>query len=274
MEILFALVGLSIGALVNWLADKLPAYAHDPLRRPRRDRALCDFCGRPRWRLPWLPVASTLWQAGRCPHCGAPLPLRDVLVQLGLSVVFAAIWARYAPAPLPIALASLYAALFMLIAVIDLEHRLILDVVILPAIGLALLVILVAPGWLSSLYDHNLQALLEQQGRPGWLVGGVIGFVFFLLAWLVGQRLYGPGALGQGDIKLAAFIGLITGFPLVIVALVGGILVGGIISLVLVVTRLRSLRSAVPYGPFLILGAALALWSGAQIIQQWWGGLR
>lgn len=268
MELIFALIGLAVGALVNRLADRLPAHARDPMRRPRKDRAQCDYCGRPRWRLPWLPVASFVWQRGRCPHCGAPLPLRDVLVQLAMAVIFAAIWLRYAPALLPVVLACVYAALFMLITVIDWEHRLILDVVILPAIGLSLLLTIVAPGWLNSLFPE-----LQQASPFGWLVGGVIGFVFFFLVWLFGQRVYGPGALGQGDIKLAAFIGLITGFPLVIVALASGILAGGVISLLLVVTRIRSMRSFIPYGPFLIIGAVIALWSGPAILQ-WWLGPR
>lgn len=267
MGIVFAVVGLAVGSLVNWLADQLPAYARDPLRRPRKERALCDYCGQPRWRLPWFPLLTFLGQRGRCPHCGAPLPLRDVLVQLGMTVIFAAIWARYAPELPPLLLASAYAALFVLIGVIDWEHRLILDVVILPAIGGALLLIALAPGWLNSLFPA-----LQQTDRFGWLIGGGIGFAFFFLAWLLGQRLYGAGALGQGDIKLATFIGLITGFPLVIVALASGILVGGAISLLLVLTRLRSLRSFIPYGPFLIVGAAIALWSGSEILQWWLGG--
>lgn len=268
MGIGFAIIGLAVGALVNGLADRLPAYARDPLRRPRQDRAHCDHCGRPRWRLPWFPLASFLWQGGRCPQCGAPLPLRDVVVQLSMAVIFAAIWARYAPDLPPLLLASAYAALFMLIGVIDWEHRLILDVVILPAIGVALLLALLAPGWLNALFPQ-----LEQASPFSWLVGGGIGLAFFSLAWLLGQRLYGAGALGQGDIKLATFIGLITGFPLVIVALTSGILIGGVISLLLVLTRLRSLRSFIPYGPFLIVGAAIALWSGPDILR-WWLGPR
>jgi leader peptidase (prepilin peptidase)/N-methyltransferase len=268
MEIVFAIIGLAVGALVNRLADKLPAYARDPMRRPRRDRVQCDYCSQPRWRLPWFPMVSYVWQRGRCPHCGAPLPLRDVVVQLMMAVLFAATWVRYAPALLPVLLVCLYATLFMLITVVDWEHRLILDVVILPAIGAALLLVLLAPEWLNAPFPE-----LDQGSRTGWLIGGTVGFVFFSLLWLLGQRMYGPGALGQGDIKLAAFIGLITGFPLVIVALASGILAGGVISLVLVVTRLRSRRSFIPYGPFLIIGAAIALWSGPDILR-WWLGLR
>jgi len=70
--------------------------------------------------------------------------------------------------------------------------------------------------------------------------------------------------LGGGDVKLAAFIGLITGFPLVIEALVLGTLIGGVVSLVLLITRVRGRRDAIPYGPFLIAGAVITLlWGDA-----------
>jgi leader peptidase (prepilin peptidase)/N-methyltransferase len=266
MEIIIALAGLAVGALVNRLADQLPRYARDPLRRSQRDRALCDQCGQLRWRITWLPVISYLLQRGRCQHCGARLPLRDVVVQVTMALVLAAIWMRYAPDPGPILLAAVYATVFMLITVIDWEHRLILDVVILPAIGIALLLTLIAPGWLNSLFPE-----LPQGSASGWLIGGAIGLGAFFLVWLFGQRVYGPGAFGQGDIKLAAFIGLITGFPLVVVALASGILAGGVISLLLVATRIRSMRSYIPYGPFLIVGAAIALWSGPEILRSWLG---
>jgi leader peptidase (prepilin peptidase)/N-methyltransferase len=71
--------------------------------------------------------------------------------------------------------------------------------------------------------------------------------------------------LGGGDVKLAAFVGLITGFPLVIEALVLTILIGAAVSLILLVTRVRSLRDPIPYGPFLIAGAVITLLWGYPI---------
>jgi prepilin signal peptidase PulO-like enzyme (type II secretory pathway) len=65
--------------------------------------------------------------------------------------------------------------------------------------------------------------------------------------------------MGGGDVKLALFVGMITGYPLVIEAIVLTILIGAVVSLVLLITRVRSLTDYVPYGPFLIAGAAITL---------------
>jgi Flp pilus assembly protein protease CpaA len=145
-------------------------------------------------------------------------------------------------------LLSLYMAILILITVIDLEHRLVLNRVILPAIVLALIAGLVTPG-LSI-----LQAL----------IGGLVGFgVFYLIAMVY------PGGMGAGDVKLAAFIGLITGFPNIVLAIILTIFAGGLISLLLVVTRVRTMRDYIPYGPFLVIGGILTLFWGQPIMDDY-----
>ena len=73
--------------------------------------------------------------------------------------------------------------------------------------------------------------------------------------------------INEIDVKLAAFVGLITGFPLVIEALVLTILVGAAVSLILLITRVRSLRDPIPYGPFLVVGAAVTILWGYPIAE-------
>jgi prepilin signal peptidase PulO-like enzyme (type II secretory pathway) len=106
-------------------------------------------------------------------------------------------------------------------------------------------------------------------GMKWWsaLIGGGIGFAFFYIAALVGNALFGSGALGEGDVKLAAFVGLITGFPLIVGALILTILLGAAVSLILLITRVRSLRDPIPYGPFLIVGAMVTLLWGYPIVE-------
>ena len=76
----------------------------------------------------------------------------------------------------------------------------------------------------------------------------------------------------MGDIKLAGLIGLITGFPLVIVALLIGIFIGGIVAIILLAFRIKGRKDAIPYGTFLALGPIAVLLWGKEIFN-WYLGL-
>jgi leader peptidase (prepilin peptidase)/N-methyltransferase len=153
-------------------------------------------------------------------------------------------------------LVTLYACALFLIFVIDLEHRLILRVVILPAIALAIV---------GSYFYPGL----------GWrraLVGGALAFLFFYLVVIVGRVAFGRSAMGRGDANLAAFVGLITGFPEVILTLLITVCLGGIVSLVLVASGTKRLRSYIPYGVFLVAGGLAMLVFHDEILA-WYLGL-
>jgi leader peptidase (prepilin peptidase)/N-methyltransferase len=268
MILLYALAGLFAGSLVNFLADVGPAAWLRDRERARLlpDRRACARCGAATRTGLESALLRFVLRRGRCTQCGrqvpgggARLPLRPVLVELGAALIFAYLWwYDIDPAPfhkgqpdaLRLALHSAWLLVFLLVTVTDLEHRLILDAMMIPAIGAAVLAAFFTPGvyWRDA------------------LIGGALGFVFFYLAALLGQALFGAGALGWGDVTLATFIGLITAFPLVLVALVLGILAGGVVTGVLLLTRVRGLRSAVPYGPFLVVGGVAALLWGPQIV--------
>jgi prepilin signal peptidase PulO-like enzyme (type II secretory pathway) len=241
MTVLFALLGLLVGGLVNRLGSDLPL--RRSLTRPH-----CPYCGqeRPWWQ--WFALPAYLIGRAGCPSCGAPISLRHPLVEIGLAVAYGYLWIVLAPS-IKLVLYLTYSTIFALILITDLEHRLILNVVMYPAILLAIVAGFLTPDmtWWSA------------------LAGGAIAFVFFLGAALVGNAFFGSGALGGGDVKLAAFVGLITGFPLVIEALVLALLIGAGISLILLVARVRGLRDYIPYGPFLIAGAILTLLWGYPI---------
>ncbi len=236
---LYAIIGLAVGTALNALADDLPYH-----RRVERWR--CIECQAQRW-----PLATLAYLAGRgrC-KCGKLVSPRAVIVELFTACVFGFLWQRYGLS-LQLVLASFYLSVYILVTVTDLEHRLILDAVIYPAIGVALV---------GGLFNANFSA------RGAWLSG--------LLAFGVLLSIYGLGALfgrvrgrpgvvpfGQGDVKLGAFIGLTTG-PAVVLALMIGIVSAGVAALLcvmylLLVQRRSALGVAMPYGPFLALGGAL-----------------
>jgi len=238
MVILYALLGLFVGGLVNQLGSDLPA--RRGLTRPH-----CAYCGqeRPRWQ--WLALPAYLIGRARCPHCAAPIRWRYPLVEIGLATAYAYLWIVM-DSPVKLAFYLVYAAIFALILVTDIERRLILNVVTFPAIGLAIVASFLLPDILPRTA----------------LAGGAIGLLTFFVLVVIGKRVFGSGALGEGDITLATFIGLITGFPLIIEALVLTTLVGAGISSILLIARVRSLRDHIPYGPFLIVGATITLLQG------------
>jgi leader peptidase (prepilin peptidase)/N-methyltransferase len=103
------------------------------------------------------------------------------------------------------------------------------------------------------------------------VLGAGVGFgVFFALYWL-GRRLFGPGALGFGDVMLSAMMGAMLGFPYIVFALVIGILLGGAISLLLILVRRLSMQSYVAYGPFLAMAGIITVVWGEQILA-WYVG--
>jgi leader peptidase (prepilin peptidase)/N-methyltransferase len=243
MAFLFALLGLLIGGLANRLGTDLPT-------RRRVTLPHCPYCGRERPWWQWVSLPSYAVGRAKCPHCGAPIRLRYPLVEIGLAVTCAYLWILFGVS-IKLPLYIVYFTVFAIVLITDFERRLILNMVTYPAILFAIAAGFITPEmtWWSA------------------LVGGGIAFVFFLVVGIVGNAIFGAGALGGGDVKLALFVGLVTGFPLVIEAMVLTILVGAAVSLFLLVTRLRRLREHVPYGPFLVAGAAITLLWGYAIAE-------
>lgn len=239
MTALIAISALIVGSVLNHLADRLPA-------RERIDTVpRCDHCGTARRPLAWIALSAYLIGRSRCTACGAPVSFRHPLLEL--VTVLAWVWLYQSRGASPeFLLGAFYACVFLLVLVIDLEHHLILNVVVAPAIVVALLASVVI-------------------GRPtplGAVIGGAIGFAFFGLVALVGR-----GAMGAGDVKLAAFIGVATGFPNIITALIFGVFAGGLVALILVVSGIKTMKSFIPYGPFLVFGGALVIFFGPLIRQ-------
>jgi prepilin signal peptidase PulO-like enzyme (type II secretory pathway) len=247
--VLYVVLGLFTGTFLNLVADNLPH------RRWILDKPRCSHCGGEWGWLSLSSVASLLLGRWRCPSCGAPHSRRWLVLELITALSFAFFWMRYGPS-VQLWLVTLYACALFLIFVIDLEHRLILRVVILPAIGIAVV---------GSLFYPGL----------GWrraLVGGALAFLFFYLVVVVGRLAFGRSAMGRGDANLAAFVGLITGFPEVILTLVITVCLGGLVSLLLVVSGTRKLQSYIPYGVFLVVGGLAMLVFHDEILS-WYMGL-
>ena len=268
-------LGLGLGVVLNSLADNLPPDANDLRYPPRRPR--CRVCGQPHRPAYWLALAAVLRRGGRCEHCGAARHRRPALVELaaGLLTAYLWFWAGRAGAPLAETVAVYLAALvlvlgLLLVTVIDIEHRLILWGVVWPLALVTALTGFVLPG------RGLLKTLL------GGLAGYGITLGIFVLAELYAraiQHLRGQPldevAFGGGDVNLAGIVGLAVGWPGVLLSLTLAILVGGLYSLGYIVVQVARRRytphTAVPYGPFLVLGA-LAIYLYGKDFAAWMAG--
>lgn len=241
LNLLFALIGLLTGGLINALADDLPL---------RLDPSMphCMQCGHRFGPSRWLALGR-LAQGGRCPRCGAQVRRRYILVEIVTVVIFALLPSLIAR-PVDLLFGAAYIAILILIIVVDLEHRLILHKVTIPSTVLALI---------GSFFISNNNLLLA-------LLGAVSGFVIFFALYWLGKQLFGPGALGFGDVTLSMTLGAMVGFPYVLFALIMGIILGGIISFGLIVSGRLSMRSYVAYGPFLAMAGIVTVVWGEQIL--------
>ncbi|MCB8920786.1 MAG: prepilin peptidase [Ardenticatenaceae bacterium] len=240
LNLLFALIGLLIGVVINALADDLP-------QRKRPSLPRCPTCAQPASLLQWVGV-------GACASCGAGPRWRVRGVAWGTAVLFALLPSLMTD-PINLAVNSLYIAILILITVTDLEHKLIFDVVTLPATAVALL-------FSVFVSDNNFLSAL---------VGALLGFVLFFAVYWVGQAVFGPGALGFGDVKLAMALGAMLGLHRVLFAITLAILLGGVVTAVLLLSRRFSRTSYLPYGQYLTISGILMLIWGTQVVA-WYVG--
>ncbi len=255
---IFALLGLAVGSFLNVCIDRLPI-GKSIIRLPSH----CDSCNQKLQARDLVPLFSYLWLRGHCRYCGAKIPLRLPLVELATALIFASLTWHYGPG-LQLAIALIYSCLFLVIFAIDLERRLILDIVVYPAMVLALI--------FSSFWDGFSQ--WPSPGILNALLGGAVGIGFMGSAYLIALWRYRSvgGGMGLGDVTLAGLIGIVTGFPLVFVALLLGILSGGVVAISLLIVRLRRGKDPIPFGPFLAVATMVALLWGQGILD-WYTGL-
>ncbi len=255
---LFAILGLLVGSFLNVCIDRLPqnkSIAFPPSH--------CEACQHKLAVKDLIPVFSYLRLRGRCRYCQASVSRRLFWVELATAVIFALLcWHYNLSAELGVM--AFYACLFIVIFVIDLEHGLILNKVVYPSMVVALLLALIPQSWLTETFW--LTPVIKP-GIASAALGGGIGFVIFLLIALVSR-----GGMGWGDVKLAALIGLATGFPLIFVAIIMGAILGGIVAVGLLLSRRRKRRETIPFGPFLALAAMVTLLWGSNILD-WYLGL-
>lgn len=243
--VLVFIFGLCIGSFMNVCIYRIPL-SRSIVSPP----SSCPNCSYQIRFYDNIPVLSYLFLRGKCRGCGIPISIRYPLVELLNGFFAVCVFLKFGfTLQTPVYYA--FVAVLVLITFIDIDHQIIPDVISLPGIPLFMLGAMVIPS--MSLKASLIGGLLG----GGILMGVAKGY------WLLTRR----EGMGGGDIKLLAMIGVLIGwqgvFFTVFTSSAAGTLAG---LMVMAWTRNRDMKIAIPYGPFLALGAILYIFFGPALI--------
>jgi leader peptidase (prepilin peptidase)/N-methyltransferase len=261
--IALGILGTIIGSFLNVVIYRVPA-GKSIVSPP----SACPRCGAAIRSRDNIPVLSWLVLRGRCRNCSESISIRYPLVELCTGLLFAAvaIWklpaigdALWADSPLTGVgvivelVAFLYlTAISVALTLIDVDTKRLPDAIVLPSYIVAV-VLFASAGLIAGDFERMLTAA----------VGGVALFIFyFVLAFAY------PGGMGFGDVKLAGVLGIYLGWMgwgALIVGAFAAFLLGGVISIALVLVRRAGRKTAIPFGPWMIAGAFVGIFFGQQI---------
>lgn len=214
-------------------------------------RSHCFGCQRVLTPLELFPIWSYLFQGGKCKGCGAKIGIRDMLIEVfgGLSALFCA-W--YYQDNIPMALTAFaFIGILSVIAWIDQD-----TMEILPSTLVVVLII-----GIISIFTMPEVSILSR------VIGAFcVSVPLFLICMVI------EGAFGGGDIKLMFVVGIVLGWKLTLVSVLIGFVTGGVAAVILLSSKKKGRKDHFPFGPYLCIGAVVALFYGEQLIQ-WYLGL-
>jgi leader peptidase (prepilin peptidase)/N-methyltransferase len=250
VALLCALLGLAIGSFLNVVVWRVPR--GESVVHPG---SACPRCGHEIRSRDNVPVLSWLLLRGRCRDCAEPISARYPLVEAGTGLLFGLVgWWVGPDWVLP---AYLYlAAISVALALIDLDTQRLPDVIVLPSYPVALVLLTLASWAPGGTADWG--ALLRA------VIGGAAMFAVYLLIVLIYPR-----GMGLGDVKLAGVLGMYlawAGWGTLVVGWFAAFLLGGVFGIALMLGQKAGRRTAIPFGPWMLLGAALSLVVGETVV--------
>ena len=244
------ILGAVVGSFLNVCIYRVPA--GESIVSPG---SRCPHCGTPiRWYQN-IPILSYLFLRGRCAACGKGISPRYALVEALTGVLFTLVLWYFAFSPATV-IYWVFCAALVAITFIDLDHRIIPNSISLPGIP---------AGFACSFF---IPWLTWQDSLLGIIVGG--GSL-----WLVAfgyEKLTGVEGMGMGDVKLLAMIGAFLGWPAVLLVIFFGSVLGTLVGVPLMIAKRAGGKLAIPFGPFLAMGALVELFWGPALLD-WYLGL-
>ena len=244
VNIIPIIFGAIMGSFLNVCSIRLPK--EESIVAPGSH---CPQCKKPIKFYDNIPLVSYLLLKGRCRYCHSPISIQYPLVE-GITALGSLILFMKFGLSLSYLIYFAFVAALIVITVIDLYHQIIPDVISLPGIGVGLLASLIIP---QITFLNSLLGVL--------LGGGSLFLVATLYQWLFKRE-----GMGGGDVKLLAMIGAFLGWKAVILTILLGSLIGSITGIIIMVSKGKDFKYAIPFGPFLSLGAVIALFYGPSLI--------
>lgn len=216
----------------------------------------CPKCRHNLSALDLIPVLSYILLGGKCRYCRQSISPRYIMVEIATILLFIFSYLRFYDFT-EFLFAVLSGVFLLLIFFIDLETMTVPDEVcfIGGVVGLG-----------YAVFKGKLVASL---------IGGAAGFAFFFLLYHVAKRIYKREAIGEGDVVLGLVMGLIFGWPQIILVIFLGYLIGAVVSIALLLAKIKSIKEEIPFGPMLAFSAMIMLFFGTDIINwyisSFWG---
>jgi len=235
--IFFFFLGLCVGSFLNVVISRLQK------NESILGRSYCDKCNKPLCWYELVPLFSFIILNGKCKTCNARIPLQYALVELSTGILFLVCFFLFFH-NLPLFIFYLIIiSLLIVLFVYDLKTYTIPDIVIYIGLIIALAYLLI-----NYFILHNIASILP------YFFAAIIASGFFAFLVLISKQKW----MGWGDVEIAGLIGLLLGWPQVLLGLWLAFICGSICGIILIIIKHKSLKSAMPFGPFLI-GAVIVL---------------
>lgn len=234
--IIFFIFGTIFGSFYNVVGDRLPE--GKSIVKPSSH---CPKCNHKLTPLELVPIFSYLLQGGKCKSCGSKIPIMHPLFELASGILFALAYLSFKSDIGQLIIALTFISILLIIFVSDMEYMIIPDEVLI--VGLIVLAV-------EKLFRFGIENVLYS------LLDGVICFILMLLLKKLGDFLFKKESMGGGDIKLLFVFGFVLGWPMAIISIFIGSIIGLPLSLIVIA---KKLSHEIPFGPLLSMGAVIIL---------------
>jgi leader peptidase (prepilin peptidase) / N-methyltransferase len=247
IPIFIFIMGLIFGSFLNVIIHRLKHGG-----KIMNSRSICPHCKKILKARDLIPVISFIILRGNCRYCSKKISWQYPLVELVTAILFLLVFLAIGTIAWPLIVRNLFVVLVLVVVFMyDFLYYQILDKVMIPAI----VVVLAFNLWLGVTWQSML-------------IGGLVGLLFFLIQFLVSKGKW----IGDGDLRFGLFMGVLLGWPVVLVGIFLSYIIGAVISIFLLLGKVKKAGSQIPLGTFLSIGTLVSLLYG-EVIINWYLGL-